>query len=189
MKSFAIPNIFGNFAVMKKAIVICLILFVASCCTEKKCVTAPPLPTLHFYATNDSLTGFTNEQLLNLQIIWTAKNNFVPIDSFYYFFPQDTEYLNIHNNVDIPLSGEYIAEHTKNSLDISDYNFLIVIRKANVIDTVSGIDITMGTVRERSCNTCVFGDNYYDQSIIQSIQYYFNSTLVSNMNDSTLIHR
>jgi hypothetical protein len=186
MKSFAIPNIFGNFAVMKKAIVICLILFVASCCTEKACFNTV-YPVLQFYVTNDSLTGFTNDQLRNILIIRTAKANFIPIDSFYYFSGSaEFEYPNQH--VSVVIDSAFFHEQSV-SINLNDYNYLIVIRKANIMDTISGISYTVNQ-NKVVCNDCFpTGHEYSTQNTIVNFQYYFNSTLVSNMNDSTLIHR
>ena len=173
---------------MKNALAICLILFVVSCHTEPPCDVPEPFmgPSLNFYINKDSLTSFTNNQLLNMQIMFTEKNNFIPIDSFYYFYPNDTIYINSHKTTPITISAGTFAERTNyTSLDVKDYNFLIVFRKANIIDTVSGVNYTTQTNKINWCN----GNGYIDITTLTSVQYNFNNSLVSNMNDSTLIHR
>src|ERR1035438_5925779 len=134
---------------MKKILVIFIIIVFTSCHKEinkQIMCDAPdpgPGPTLNFYVTNDSLTGFTDEQLLNLQIMWTSKNNFIPIDSFYYFELNALDYFHSHHKLIITINEITFSErYINDTLDIKNYNFLIVVRNANIIDTISWVDYT-----------------------------------------------
>jgi hypothetical protein len=116
--------------------------------------------------------------------MWTSKNNFIPIDSFYYFELNALDYFHSHHKLIITINEITFSERSINdTLDIKNYNFLIVVRNANIIDTISWVDYTTQTNRIPWCN------GYTNQTITSSVQYYFNDSLVSNMNDTTLIKR
>jgi hypothetical protein len=174
---------------MKKIVFFGLILFATSCCTpHQDCIYPPQVPFIYLYVTNDSLTGFTDEQLNNMQIILTDKNNYNPIDSCYLFF--DTISFGSRKTILLEINDDlFYAKNIPNYSGLSNYNYFVVIRKANVIDTISGVNASYSYYKV-DCKSCLpFENSYQNQSELEGVQYYFNRTLKSNMNDSTLIHR
>ncbi len=174
---------------MKPLLMVGCIFFMVGCCTKKACQPPPVDPTVQFYLTKDTLTGFKNDEILSLEIIRLDKVSHLPIDSFAYFFSQDSEVVKNRTTIPIFLNSEYIINRSGKSVILKDSDFILAFRKANALDTLSGVDYTLVS-NPIHCNYCFpWGITYANETSVVDFQYHFNGILKTGMSDSTLIHR
>ena len=153
-----------------KIIALCLVLFsINSCCTKEYCDPIVNFPSVYLI-----FTGYDSEDLENVNYFRLNADNHSVIDSF-----NNREY----NEETLILIGDYESYfRNENIFDLK--NYALVIRTISRIDTISGINFTTSSFRQK-CHTCFLANGKETFTKIQNfnfwhkgIQYFDGDTLI-----------